>query len=131
MAGRRLVVGIALALVTAVSAGARAGQFDQCSLAERYHVRTVSAFTTYVDAGYTSYTEFRGAELFVPAQPGLTQEWLQRVLSDQVASGACDFGVAKAQVSVLSAGGGFSVRISGRSQKDAGVILQHAELLPR
>ena len=53
------------------------------------------------------------------------------VLADQVATGACDFGVPSARVSVLSAGGGFSVRISGHNEKDAGVILKHAELLPR
>jgi hypothetical protein len=131
MAGRRLVVGIALALVTAVSAGARAQQVDQCSLGGRYHVRSVAAYVTYVDAGYTSYNQFQGAELFVPAQPGLTGEWLQRVLSDQIATGACDFGVRSAKVSVLSSGAGFSVRISGHDEKDAGVILHHAELLTR
>ena len=131
MAGRRLVVGIALALVTAVSAGARAAESDQCTVGGKYHVRSVGRYTTYVDAGYTSYTQFQGAELFVPAQPGLTNEWLQRVLSDQVATGACDFGVRNAKVSVLSAGEGFSVRISGQNEKDAGVILQHAELLAR
>ena len=131
MAGRRLVVGIALALVTAVSAGARAAESDQCTVGGKYHVRSVGRYTTYVDAGYTSYTQFQGAELFVPAQPGLTSEWLQRVLSDQVATGACDFGVRNAKVSVLSAGEGFSVRISGQNEKDAGVILHHAELLAR
>src|SRR4051812_22995842 len=131
MAGRSLVVGIALALVTAVSAGARAAESDQCSVGGKYPVRSVGAYTTYVDAGYTSYTQFQGAELFVPAQPGLTSEWLQRVLSDQVATGACDFGVRNANVSVLSAGEGFSVRISGHNEKDAGVILHHAELLAR
>jgi hypothetical protein len=132
MAGRRLVVGIALALVTAVSAGARAAEIDQqCSVGGRYHVRSVGAYTTYVDAGYTSYTQFQGAEMFVPAQPGLTGEWLQRVLADQIATGACDFGVRNAKVSVLSSGGGFSVRVSGQNEKDAGVILQHAELLTR
>jgi len=131
MAGRRLVVGIALAVMTAVSAGARAGQFDQCSVGSKYPIRSVAAFVTRVDAGYTSYNQFQGAELFVPAQPGLTSEWLQRVTAEQVATGACDFGVPGARVSVLSAGGGFSVRISGHNEKDAGVILKHAELLPR
>lgn len=131
MAGRRLLVGIALALVTAMSAGARAGQFEQCSIGGKYPVRSVAAYVTYVDAGYTSYNQFQGVEVFVPAQPGLTSEWLQRVLADQVATGACDFGVPSARVSVLSAGGGFSVRISGHNEKDAGVILKHAELLPR
>ena len=83
MAGRRLVVGIALALVTAVSAGARAGQFEQCSVGGKYPVRSVTAYVTHEDAGYTTYDQFQGAEVFVPAQPGLTSEWLQRVLADR------------------------------------------------
>ena len=128
MAGRTMVVGIALALLTAVSAGARADQFDQCSVGGKYPIRSVAA---YVNAGYTSYNQFQGAELFVPAQPGLTSEWLQRVLADEVATGACNFGVPSATVSVLSAGGGFSVRISASNEKDAGVILKHAQQLPR
>src|SRR3954462_14547415 len=122
MAGRSFVVGIALALVTAVSAGARAAESDQCSVGGKYHVRSVGAYTTYVDAGYTSYTQFQGAEMFVPAQPGLTGEWLKRVLAGQIAAGACDFGVRNAKVSVLSSGCGFSVRVSGQNEKDAGVI---------
>ena len=40
-------------------------------------------------------------------------------------------GIALALVTAMSAGGGFSVRISGHNEKDAGVILKHAELLPR
>jgi len=131
MAGRSLVVGIALALMMAVPARARAGQFEQCSIGGKYPVRSVMAYVTRVDAGYTTYDQFQGVEVFVPAQPGLTSEWLQRVLSDQVATSVCDFGVPSARVSVLSAGGGFSVRISGHNEKDAGVILKHAELLPR
>jgi len=131
MAGRTMVVGIALALLTAVSAGARADQFDQCSVGGKYPIRSVAAYVTYVDAGYTTYNQFQGAELFVPAQPGLTSEWLQRVLTDEVATGACNFGVPSAKVSVLSAGGGFSVRISAHNEKDADMILKHAQQLPR
>jgi hypothetical protein len=131
VSGRNIVAALALALVTAGSAGARAGQFDQCSLGGKYPVRTVAAYTTMEDLGYTTYTKFQGADVFVPAQPGLTQEWLQRVVSSQIAAGACDFGVQDVKVSVLSAGGGFSVRLSGNDRKDAGVILQHAQLLTR
>ena len=88
-------------------------------------------FSTKENAGYASYKQFRGADLFVPAQPGLTQEWLQRVVSYQLAAGECDFGVADAKVTVLSSGGGFSVRIDGKDEKEAGVILRHAQQLVR
>ena len=84
-----------------------------------------------VNGGWTTYREFRGAELFVPAQPGLTQEWLQRVLSYEIAAGDCNFGVRDARVSVLSDGSGFQVRISGADERAAGEILRHAEQLGR
>ena len=104
---------------------------DACSLGGKYFVRTVQPFSTEENAGYASYTQFRGAELFVPAQPGLTQEWLQRVLSFQIAAGECDFGAPDAKVTVLSSGGGFSVRLAGKDEKDASVILRHAQQLVR
>ena len=129
MAGRSLVGGIALALVMAASAGARGEGTDRCAIGGKYDVHTVAAYTNVVDAGYTTYQEFRGAQVFIPAQPGLTREWLQREIADQIAAGVCNFGVNDAKVSVMSAGGGFSVNITGRTPKEAGIILQHAQLL--
>jgi len=126
---RKIIGGLALAFVTAVSAGARAEQFNSCSVGGKYHARSVQPYVTTEDAGYTTIRTFRGAEFFVAAQPGLTKEWLQRVLTDEIASGACNFGVNDAKVNVLSAGGGFSVRVTGRDERSAGEILQSAEQL--
>ena len=69
---------------------------------------------------------FRGADVFVPAQPGLTSEWLQRVVTFEIAAGECDFGTRNVTVSVLSAGSGFSLRIAGWNDRAAGEILRHA-----
>lgn len=124
---RKIIAGLALALVTAMSAGARAEQFNRCSVGGKYQARSVQPYVTYEDAGYTTIRTFRGAEFFVAAQPGLTKEWLQRVLTDQIASGDCNFGVHDVTVSVLSAGGGFSVRLTGRDERAAGEILRNAE----
>jgi hypothetical protein len=129
MVGRKLIAAAALAVVTTVSAGAQAGQFDRCSIGGKYLVRSVLPYSTYEDAGYTAYKQFRGADVFVVAQPGLTGEWLQRVLTYQIATGECDFGVPNVTVSVLSAGGGFSVRLMGRDERSAGQILRQAQLL--
>jgi hypothetical protein len=130
MVGRRIVAAAALALVTAASAGAGAAeQFDRCNVGGKYVVRSVSPYSTYEDAGYTSYKQFRGADLYVAAQPGLTQEWLQRVLTEQIARGECNFGVHDVTVTVLSAGGGFSVRLQGRDERAAAEILRNAQLL--
>lgn len=128
---RSLVVAVALSLIAGVSSGARAAEPERCSLGGKYMVRSVQAYTTVENLGYTSFEEFRGAELFVPAQPGLTSEWLQRVVSYQTAAGECDFGVRDVMVSVLSAGSGFSVRVSGHDDRAAKVILQHAQQLTK
>jgi hypothetical protein len=128
---RKLVVAVALSLIAVGSGGARAAEVERCSLVGKYPVRSVNAYKTVENTGYTTYEEFHGAELFVPAQPGLTSEWLQRVVSYQIAAGECDFGVRDVSVSVLSAGSGFSVRLSGHDDKAARVILQHAQLLTK
>jgi hypothetical protein len=129
MVVRKLVVVAVLLLSLGTSAGARAAPGDACSLGGKYPLRSVSSYNTDVNQGYTSYRQFRGAEIIVPAQPGLTGEWLQRVLSHEVATGACDFGVRSTTVDVMSAGDGFVVRLSGPDDRAAGEILRRAQLL--
>ena len=125
-----IMAAAALSAAVAVSGSARgAAQVSQCSLGGKFPVNSVARYTTVENAGYTTYTQFRGAEVIVPAQPGLTREWLQRVLSYQVAAGECDFGTRDVQVSVLPSGGAFSVRISGSDDRAAGEILRHAQVL--
>jgi hypothetical protein len=136
MVVRTLLVAAVLAGMAGLSGGARAAQpgmdpGGRCSLGDRYPIRSVAAFNVVQDAGYTSYREFRGAEVIVPAQPGLTREWLQRVLTLQVADGTCDFGARDVTVSVLPAGDAFSVRLSGKDERAAGDILRHAQQLGR
>lgn len=126
---RTIVGALALSAAVALSAGARGAEVNRCSLGGRYPVQSVSRYVTVENAGYTTYDQFRGAEVIVPAQPGLTREWLQRVVSYQVAAGECDFGAPGATVSVLPAGGAFAVRIGGNDERTAGVILQHAQQL--
>ena len=129
MVARTFIAAAGLALVVAL-AGARGAEAEPaCSLGGKYPVRSVARYATTENAGYTTYDQFRGAEVIVPAQPGLTGEWLQRVLSYQVAAGECDFGSRDASVSVLPAGGAFAVRIAGNDDKTAGEILRHAQQL--
>jgi hypothetical protein len=128
---RRLVIAVALAATAVVASGAQAAEPQSCGLGGKYMVRSVSPYKTFEDLGYSSYEQFRGAELFVPAQPGLTSEWLQRVVSYQIAAGECNFGVPDVTVSVLSAGSGFSVRLAGRDDKAAAEILRHAQQLTK
>jgi hypothetical protein len=126
---RTFVVAAVISGLAAVSGAAQAADSGTCSLGNKYMVRNVSPYRTFEDAGYTSWQQFRGAEVFVPAQPGLTSEWLQRVVTYEIAAGDCDFGTRDVNVSVLSAGSGFSVRLAGANDKAAGEILRHAQEL--
>jgi len=130
---RRLIAAVALVLAAVTSAGAAERMLEpvpgaalQCSLSGNRFV-SVKPLYNYEDAGYTAFRQFTGAEVYVPAQPALTAEWLDRVLTSQVAAGECNFGVRKVDVEVLSDGGGFSVRLSGDSEKAAAEILRHAQ----
>jgi hypothetical protein len=126
---RALIAASVLSLVTVVSGAARAAEPVGCSLGNKYMVRSVTPYMTFEDAGYTSWQQFRGAEVMVPAQPGLTSEWLQRVVTFEIAAGECDFGTRNVTVSVLSAGSGFSLRLAGWNDRAAGEILRHAREL--
>jgi hypothetical protein len=130
MVFRGLISGVALLLATVTSAGAAepmpgAAEAASCGLGSVAY--SVKPLYIHEDAGYTAFDRFAGAEVFVPAQPGLTAEWLNRALSSEVVSGECNFGVADVDVEVLSAGGGFSVRLSSHDGKGAGEILRRAQ----
>ena len=130
--GRGCAAALVLSLAALMApAGASAAEPASCSLGGRFFVRSVKAYNVTVNEGYADYTQFKGAEAFVPAQPALTAEWLQRVISYQIAAGECDFGTRDVAVSVLPAGGGFTVRLSGKDDRAAGVILRHAQQLVR
>ena len=133
MGVRRFIAVVALALATMVSASAGAAAPAQCSLGGKYFARSVKPYNTTEDAGYSIFTRFRGAEVFVPAQPGLTAEWLDRVLTFQIAAGECNFGTPKVNVEVLSDGGGFTVRLASSGdtydERDAAAILSHTQQL--
>jgi hypothetical protein len=125
-------VALALATATVTPAGAAepvpgAAEPVSCALGGKNFAHSVKPLYVYEDAGYTVFRQFRGAEVFVPAQPGLTAEWLDRVLTSQVAAGQCNFGVSKVDVQVLSDGGGFSVRLSSHNEKGAADILRYAQ----
>jgi len=125
---RRLIGAAVVALALGTMTSADAAEPGQCRLGgKEFGAHSVKPLYSYDDAGYVAVRQFSGAEVFVPAQPALTAEWLDRVLTSQVAAGECNFGVRKVDVEVLSDGGGFSVRLSGDSEKAAAEILRHAQ----
>jgi hypothetical protein len=126
---RRLIVAVAVVVAMGGAAGAVESGPPQCSLGTREFSRSVKPLYNYEDAGYTAFRQFVGAEVFVAAEPGLTAEWLDRVITSDIATGQCDLGVPRVDVQVLPAGGGFSVRLSADSEKGAAEVLRHAQQL--
>lgn len=124
---RRLIVAAVVALGLATVTPAGAAEPVACGLGGKDVAHSVKPLYNYEDAGYTAFRQFIGAEVFVPAQPGLTAEWLDRVITSQIAAGECNFGVPKVNVQVLSDGGGFSVRLSSDSEKAAAEVLRRAQ----
>ena len=74
-----------------------------------------------------------GAQLFVPAQPGLTAEWIQANLARHSGqapaqrSTECPLDVPGASMNVVSGGTGFWIQISSADPAVAGVILKRAK----
>ena len=122
---------VALSVAAVLSGRTGMAAANLCGLGGRYLVRSVAPYETSEAPGHTSTTQLRGAELIVPVQRGLTREWLQRLVTFQLAAGECDFGVPDASVSVLPSGDAFSVRIAGRDEDAGAQILRHAQRMRR
>jgi hypothetical protein len=82
-----------------------------------------------------SWTRLDGAVITVAAQPGMTREWLQRLVDDPAlaAQPGCPLAVSGATARVTSAGSGFAITVrQGDKIKDKGTaqeILHRAEAL--
>jgi hypothetical protein len=119
------------ALIVAASVGYShtASAAEQCVL-EKIVVTSVAPYQTQENDEYASYTRLRGAQFYVPAREGLTPEWLtlsvQRAISKKDAS-ACRPDVGNVKVSVLSAGGGFWVRLTTEDERAAQSLVNWAQ----
>jgi len=80
--------------------------------------------------GYDTYTYLKGAQLFVPAQPGLTREWLARsVESALIKDESCQPAVRPVQITVTSAGSGFWVQLGANDPRTAQALVKWAKTL--
>ena len=96
----------------------------------REDIAGIAPYNVATTAGVKNQTtKLRGAVVTFRAVPGMTAEWLQRVVQNDIALGSCDFGDPRATVDVTSAGGGFWVRITASSNGDADQILHKAQLM--
>ena len=122
-----------LGTLSGVAAAEAPGADASCLRGHR--VTKVVPHRASVYAGQGTYEKLVGARLFVPAQPGLTAEWLQAQLaqrsSSAPAAAQCPLDVPGASVKVQSGGPGFWVSISARDDAGAREVLRRAESLTR
>jgi hypothetical protein len=122
-----------LGTLTGVAAAAAPGAESSCL--GGHAVTKVVPHRAAVYAGQGPHQKLVGARLFVPAQPGLTAEWLEAELerraSTPEAAGQCPLDVPGARVDVRSGGPGFWVTVSARDDSGAREVLRRAEALTR
>jgi len=134
---RRVFLGAALATVLSVPSLSAHPQPVQephahwCMLAA-FQVTQVSSLYVSIPTTAGSAQRFVGAQLFVPAQPGLTPEWIRanlaRHLTEQSAHSehSCPLDVPGVTTNVVSGGTGFWIQISSGDAATAKEILNRA-----
>src|SRR3954468_1551466 len=74
--------------------------------------------------GFSPEPQLRGADVYVPARPGLTAEWLWHELGARPGDAqSCATGVTGAEIRVTSGGPGFVVTIRGGNEESGRQIL--------
>lgn len=132
---------LALALLGACGAGMQTAALEPprraldpatCEL-DRYAPAAVRPHYEDSDAptdGPALPAELRGAEVFVPARPGLTAEWLWHELRSRPGDArTCATAVAGADIRVASAGPGFVVTIRSGDDATSQQILRLARVV--
>jgi hypothetical protein len=102
---------------------------DAC-IFSKYQASTVAPFNGEENYGYGSYTTLKGAQVFVPAREGLTEQWLAREVQSALAShgsASCQPNVSDVQVQVVSAGTGFWVQLTAADANQSEALLQWAK----
>lgn len=75
----------------------------------------------------TTMRRLHGAEIYIPARPGLTAEWLRRELAGgSGAASDCPLDVTGAEIQIESRGAGFVVTIRAADADRAGEVLRRA-----
>jgi hypothetical protein len=126
----RFFMAVAVLGALLASAGSHAVAQEQCVLGTDYPVRSVSAHRVMYGPDGSYYDRvnpvLRGAEVRIAAEPGLTQEWLERRVEAQLMAGICELGARQVEVDVLSMGDEFAVRLTSSDQGAANEILRQA-----
>jgi hypothetical protein len=98
----------------------------------QFQVTQVASLYVKVPAGRGAIKRLVGAQLFVPAQPGLKAEWIRANLSRHTAepmthrSYSCPLDLRGVKTNVASGGTGFWIQISSQDSEAAHEILERA-----
>jgi hypothetical protein len=139
MSIRNLLSAAALAASAVLSASVPASAAPDvhahwCALAS-FQITQVASLYTDEHLNQTIVRRFAGAQVFLPAQPGLTPEWIRASIARHQASAQtayeCPLDIKGAMISVTSGGTGFWVQISARDTDAAKEILNRAKRLVR
>ena len=119
---------ISISLFAALLPALAHAEAAPCSLGQYAPVRAEAHKVQYV-SDYGDFSVLQGAQLYVPAQPGLTREWLQHEVSHALASSACQVPAQHVQVDVVSAGAGFWVLLTGGDEREGEALTRWAASL--
>jgi hypothetical protein len=138
---RRIFIVSALASFIALPSLAQADEpaephLHWCVLA-RYDVTQVGSLYMTQQQGRGTVRRVIGAQLFVPAQPGLTAEWIQANIQRHQRETKvhrtydCPLDLENVSLNVVSGGTGFWIQISSRDSDTAKEILNRAKRVIR
>jgi hypothetical protein len=123
------IAGLATVLLGASTALAAPAPTHAKCVFERYGALAVAPLTTEENLGLGTHTRLSGAQLYVPAQEGLTAQWLslnvQRALESEPS--VCRLEIPGVHVDVVPSGPGFWVMLSAADAGDATELLDWAE----
>ena len=136
MLTKKIAAALVLSMASAMPTFALAAPSDSAHCILKGHrVTKVQPLNVTERYGRGTSERLVGAQVLIQAEPGLTAEWLQLTIQRHMAQMAgsgmkdCAFDAKEVRVSVVSAGAGFAVNITGKGTAQAKEILRRALLL--
>jgi hypothetical protein len=134
MSHSKYIVALIIVAAAAIPSLAKADN-QRCELLSFKPTQVAPLYAT-VNAGRGGTTQhLSGAQVFIPAQPGLTPEWLRLDLERHVsamnhqAMPGCPLANSGVSIAIVSGGNGFWVQIAAKDTNVANTVLQQAQLL--
>lgn len=124
MSTRTLILASFSAILASSAAVSYAASPDSCVLS-RYDASSVAPYRAEENVGYGTYSTLKGAQVFVPAREGLTEQWLLREVQTALAT-SCKIPARDVKVQVTSAGTGFWVQLIAANEEQGKALLSWA-----